>query len=635
MARKGSLPESDYRDEADRVRSVSLPVVLIAILGVGISLVIGWLAFAEHRGELAQTLQRQAEGATSRLREDYLVNQETLYSIGSFFRSSEQITRKEFSTFVGRTFEREGVVTGLGWIPMVAQSRRDEFTKRARDEGLSDFEFKEWNKARKFVSARKRNQYAPIYYAEPMATNHGVLGFDLLMHEPRKIALEKAIDVGQPVATDPVGTVSSGGEESALIVYLPIYSADPSPEKMEDRRKSIRGFISTKINLSRLVAHAVEELDLGVTWELRDGSQADGEAIYRHGLEPTEAERQRAVHHTLHMGNRDWSMAFIPTAEFYAARPNLKMWLSVCICLAFTTVVCAWIHSLASRQVRVENIVNDRTSELVIANSALKKENKERRSAEKQIVEKTSALEEANKELESFSYSISHDLRAPLRAIIGFTGFVLKNNREALPDDAVNQLEQVKKGGERMNELIDGLLEFSRVQRSALKPRNCDFGEMARKILSELQTTMPEKPVDVIWGKLPTAYGDPTLLRQVWQNLISNALKYSGNKDDSLIEIGSRTEAGQAVYYVKDNGAGFDMKQYDRLFGVFQRMHSQTQFEGTGIGLATIHKIVQRHGGRIWAEAVVDEGATFFFTLGTLKADPDDSAMLDVVKPSA
>ena len=439
------------------------------------------------------------------------------------------------------------VVTGLGWIPLVSGEDRDALTKRARTDGLSDFQFQEWNQSRKFITARKRKQYAPIYFAEPIEAYHDVLGFDLLMHEPRKVALEKAMDLGLPVATDPVRTVSNGECETALIIYLPVYSTNQPPSDVDGRRRSIRGFLSSKINLRRLVSHAVEELEPGVVWELREAGEASDAAVYRHGEEPSAGERRLAVERDLQLGNRNWVMSFIPTDEFYSSRPNTKVWLALCVCLAFTTVVCAWIYSMSSRQVRVEGLVNDRTSELVIANAALKQENKERRSAEKLIAQKTSELEEANKELESFSCSISHDLRAPLRAIIGFTGFVLKNNSDVLPEAALNQLDQVKKGGERMNELIDGLLEFFRVQRSAIKPRNCNFGEMARAIMNELLTTMPERRVDVIWGRLPSAFVDPTLLRQVWQNLISNALKYSGKKGNAMIEISSKTEGGDRV----------------------------------------------------------------------------------------
>jgi light-regulated signal transduction histidine kinase (bacteriophytochrome) len=167
------------------------------------------------------------------------------------------------------------------------------------------------------------------------------------------------------------------------------------------------------------------------------------------------------------------------------------------------------------------------------------------------------------------------------------------------------------------------------VQRAVLKRRHCDMVEMARGVMAEALASMPQRRVEVIWGKLPPAFADPTLLRQVWQNLIGNALKYSAKRETAVIEIGARTVAGETEYYVTDNGAGFDMSQADRLFGVFQRFHAQSQFEGTGIGLANVHKIVQRHGGQISAEAEVDRGATFRFTIGSILegVDPHESAV--------
>jgi PAS domain S-box-containing protein len=225
-------------------------------------------------------------------------------------------------------------------------------------------------------------------------------------------------------------------------------------------------------------------------------------------------------------------------------------------------------------------------------------------------------LESANKELEAFSYSVSHDLRAPLRAVNGFAAILLEEFGPHLPAEARRYLERINNGGKRMGELIDDLLAFSRLGRQPLGRRPMSMARMVQDALDELIPQREGRKIDIRIGALPDCLGDPALVRQVWVNLLSNAIKYTRGRAVAEIEIGSTSWTGEDVYFVRDNGTGFDMKYADKLFGVFQRMHRTDEFEGTGVGLAIVHRIVQRHGGRVWAEAEQDRGATFHFTLG-------------------
>jgi len=238
----------------------------------------------------------------------------------------------------------------------------------------------------------------------------------------------------------------------------------------------------------------------------------------------------------------------------------------------------------------------------------------------RQVEDRTTQLEAANKELEAFSYSVSHDLRAPLRHIDGFAQ-LLGQSEAALSEPGKRYLGLITSAASRMNQLIDDLLDFSRNSRAEMQQTQIDLQELVEKILEDLQ---PEtKGRNIIWEKnpLPPVQGDPSLLRQVFSNLILNAVKYSRTRDVAKIEIGcaSKTE-NELIIFVRDNGVGFDMKYADKLFGVFQRLHGPEEFEGTGIGLATVRRIVTRHGGRVWAEAKINEGATFFVSLKPYKA---------------
>jgi len=247
-----------------------------------------------------------------------------------------------------------------------------------------------------------------------------------------------------------------------------------------------------------------------------------------------------------------------------------------------------------------------------LAVRALRMENAE---LQLRVRERTAELEVANRDLESFSYSVSHDLRAPLRAIRGFASILLEDYSEKMPVDAQDLLNQVSKNAHRMARLIDDLLEFSHLGRQPLSKQAVNVAAIVQEVLDELGKRQDGPPIEVRLGELPDCLGDPSLLRQVFINLLSNAFKFTRHKEQALVEVGCRSQNGEKVYFVQDNGAGFDMQYAEKLFGVFQRFHTVDEFEGTGVGLSIVHRIVQRHGGRIWAEAEVNKGATFHFVV--------------------
>jgi len=229
-----------------------------------------------------------------------------------------------------------------------------------------------------------------------------------------------------------------------------------------------------------------------------------------------------------------------------------------------------------------------------------------------QLAERSAALAAANRELESFSYSVSHDLRAPLRAIDGYARMLEEDYASRLDAEARRLIGVVRSNVARMHALIEGLLAFSRLARAQPRLQRLDMERLARDVAAELR---PDERSTFECSALPAAAGEPMLIRQVWANLIGNAFKYSAKKPAPRIEIGGRSEPHESLYWVRDNGAGFDMRHAAKLFGVFQRLHRADQFEGTGIGLALVQRILARHGGRVWAEARPDEGACFYFTL--------------------
>ena len=274
---------------------------------------------------------------------------------------------------------------------------------------------------------------------------------------------------------------------------------------------------------------------------------------------------------------------------------------------------------------RLEELVEERTRELAAANETLQGELIVRQRAEealrdltdtleRRVEARTSELRAANRELEAFTHSVSHDLRGPVRAIDGFTKMVLDEHAEELDPEGARLLNLVRESSKHLGVLVEDLLKLSRLGRQALEPRQLDMEALAEGMVKELEGQDPEG-WEVSLGPLPPAWGDQGLIQQVWVNLLSNAVKFSAASAPGLIEIQGSVEGEESVYWVKDNGVGFDMAHAEKLFNVFERLHSREEFEGTGVGLSIVKRIVERHGGRIWAEGKVGEGATFWFAL--------------------
>jgi PAS domain S-box-containing protein len=247
---------------------------------------------------------------------------------------------------------------------------------------------------------------------------------------------------------------------------------------------------------------------------------------------------------------------------------------------------------------------------------------------EKRVAERTAQLEAANKELESFSYSVSHDMRAPLRHIDGFIEILQGNLASSLDPENREHLKTIADAARQMGKLIDDLLGFSRMSRAKMSNRRVGLAKLVPEAIGQLKRDAGGREIEWVVGNLPEVVADPNLLRQVLLNLIGNAIKYTRTRTKARIEIGSTSSEDEIIFFIRDNGVGFDMRYADKLFGVFQRLHRASEFEGTGVGLANVRRIIHRHGGRTWAEGEVDRGATFYFSLprrGRADAEPENT----------
>ncbi|MEO8157467.1 MAG: PAS domain-containing protein [Betaproteobacteria bacterium] len=308
-------------------------------------------------------------------------------------------------------------------------------------------------------------------------------------------------------------------------------------------------------------------------------------------------------------------------AQFFNAKDREALQNKAAVSVFEEQVTSAGVtRSLRTRKIALRDTQGEAQYLLGIADDITEQKRTEEaiRTLNASLMERANQLEAANKELESFSYSVSHDLRAPLRAIDGFSKIVEEEYGKQLDEEGLRLLRVVRENSQRMGILIDDLLAFSRLGRQPLSREWMDMKLLATSALAEVQAAGFGGNARAVIHDLPRAHADPVLLKQVWINLLSNAVKYSSTKSEPHIEVGfiaPKNADDQATYFVKDNGVGFDMRYYDRLFGVFQRLHRVDEFSGTGVGLAIVHRLIARHGGRVWAEAELDQGATFYFTL--------------------
>ena len=264
---------------------------------------------------------------------------------------------------------------------------------------------------------------------------------------------------------------------------------------------------------------------------------------------------------------------------------------------------------------------DDETGVLWLARNVTRQKNAEEEirtlntELEKRVQERTAELEAAAQQLEEFTYTVSHDLRTPLRGINGFTSILLKEYQDRLPPDGQEYLLRIQRNSLNMGKLIDDLLEFSRLGRQSITQRQVDLARLCREVLQDFEQEIAARSVKVAIQDMPYARADHGLMKSVMTNLLSNAFKFTRQRDEPVIEVGSVRQEGKTVYFVRDNGVGFDMSYTHKIFGVFQRLHEDSDFEGTGVGLAIVHRIISKHGGQVWAESKLDEGATFYFTL--------------------
>ena len=586
---------------------------------------------ASARDQFDETVMA-AQDAIDRQMNSYV---EAMLGSRGLFYASNSVEEGEWDDY-GSGIDLEERYEGmqvLGYARRVESADREDFedqlTETLRDEGLGD--------RSALRPEGERPEYFPLAFVEPLdEVNGSLLGYDAYPDPEYRVAMDRARDTGQAQATGKVYVLTEAPEgsradlalEPGLVVYLPVYSRDASVDTVEGRQSALEGFIVAYLEAEGLLRGTLESFDPSIDFEIYDGEDLgpnsllyDDDGVLRAGesqeplsffaaigtfvssLASATGGDELSDLRQIDLAGREYDLYFeaLPGASGEGGSRLLPLFvllsgLAVSLLLFGVTFMLVRSRLLAEKAGRDLEDVNHE-------------------------------LEATNRELEAFSYSVSHDLRAPLRSIDGFSQILVEDYADEIDEEGRDYLGRVRSASQRMGMLIDDILGLSRVTRGSMERKRLDLGALAEEVAEELREARPERKVEFSARKGLEVWGDPTLLRVALVNLIGNAWKFTAKNPEARVEFGlseGLSHRGRVpVYYVRDNGAGFDQAYAGKLFGAFQRLHGADEFEGTGIGLATVQRVVHRHGGRIWAEGEEGRGATFYFTLRPgLRIDP-------------
>jgi signal transduction histidine kinase len=588
------------RREAPLRRQLSVTGLLMVMLALVVVFFVASRTSEERR--LENEFKSRTEALRNAIETSLRVRLDWTESVANYFGSSSAVTSTAFSRFTDPFLAHHRGIQALGWYPRVNDSQRADFEAAARRNGKRSFEIQELDPDGFMTRATRRQVYFPARQLAPLNINEAFLGFDLGSESVTLDAVNRARDSGKPVISAPVRVPQKTGGQVGILMVAPAYRGSATPASVEQRRRDFMGVAAWLVGVKNVVDEALRGVPRdGIEVRIEDKSAPREVLLYNSGPAPTKSVAAALqLESAQHLGARNWTLRFYPTLQYLLAQRGWLAWAFLIVGLLFTSLLSAFLIGVTGHSAAVQRLVSERTA----------------------------ALEAANHELEAFSYSVAHDLRSPLCVVLGFGRLLSDLCRDQLDPKGRHYLDQILARSMRMTTLIDDLLNLSRVNRAPLCIEQINLSEMAAGIVSDFRMRDPTREVVVEITEGLTACCDKGLIKVALENLLGNAWKFTARQPNARIAF-ILEEKDQNVFCVQDNGAGFDIRRAGKLFAPFQRLHQSREFEGTGIGLATVSRIISRHGGCIWVSAAVNEGARFFFTLAgcaDLPTDPSNSS---------
>jgi signal transduction histidine kinase len=624
-----------------------VPIAFVALIGVLVTLYAFNVVTDWERQRVQQAFSSAATDRILMVEREIEQSLGVVQDIGSFFDASDWVGRREFRKFVGPALKRYSSIAALQWIPRVTTTERVSFEEAAR-RSFARFRITQSNPAGDLVLAGQRPVHFPILYVQPYQLNKEQLGLDLAADTSILEALQQTGNAGQMRISPLIPLEREGRIESGLVARLPVYEkadADGAeaeeeeeeaiPDTLEKRQLQLRGFAAGIFSIGEIVENALQNLSpSGIDMVIYDVTGEDERHhLYRHTsrISPANTSRRNSVRgesrenvefsQVISITDRQWEVLCTSIPGHFQPDP-WSGWATLAGGLPFTTLLTIYLSTLVGRAAKIKRLVTERTTQLVAVNAALNSEISERMNAEtelqrlnetleQRVAIRTAEAERHVEELEQFAYVTSHDLKAPLRGIANLAIWLEEDLQEKLTDATREQLELLRDRVLRMNALIEGLLEFSRIGKAAQSLASLDIGELLAEIIDSLSP--PDDVTIDVAANMPTLFTDRLHLSQVFSNLLSNSIKHR-KTEQCHIAITVQERGEYYEFTVTDDGPGIAPQYHDKVFMIFQTLTVNDYGSNTGIGLALVKKIVQEHGGSITLDSKESCGATFRFS---------------------
>jgi len=627
-----------------------VPIVLVALIGVTVT----WHAFNVvsdwERQRVQQAFRAAATDRVLMVQREIDQSLGVVQDIGSFMDASARVGRREFRKFVGPALKRYVSIAALQWIPRITTIERASFEEEAR-RSLKRFRIVESNQAGDLVRAEQRPVHFPVFYVQPYQLNRESLGLDLASDPMILETLQQSRDAGQMRASARIPLGREDHIEYGFAARLPVYNKTDSdetetegeeedvvPDTLEMRQLQLRGFAAGIFRIGEIVERALQNVSpSGIDMVIYDVSgEVERQYLYQHSSRKRSAdagqrkpvdrgalknsEFTQTITQAISVADREWKVLCSSIPGHFQPDP-WSGWVTLAGGLPFTALLTIYLSTLVGRAAKIKRLVTERTTQLVVVNEALNTEISERLNAEKELQRLNETLEqrvalrtaEAERhvqELEQFAYVTSHDLKAPLRGIANLATWLEEDLSEQLTGATREQLQLLRDRVQRMNALIEGLLEYSRIGKAAHSRGHVDCGELLAEVIDSLSP--PDGFIVDVAENMPTLNTDRLHLSQVFSNLIGNSIKHgTGNKGHVAVTVVDRGEFYE--FTVSDDGPGIAPEYHDKVFMMFQTLAAKDYGSNTGIGLALVKKIVQEHGGSITVESAEGSGTTFRF----------------------
>ncbi|MGE0268674.1 MAG: CHASE domain-containing protein [Candidatus Omnitrophota bacterium] len=594
--------------------------MVLIVVGVFLSLVLFFVTKRMERLQVKQDIYQESRKIFQDVEDALYQNLGVLDTLKVFYLSSMVVTRDEFKTFAGHFLKKFNNIQALQWAPFVDSGQRSAYESEIRQEGFINFQITERDSQDRIISAANRTGYFPVHYVEPFESNKEVLGYDAASSDTR---LQTVINSGrQGPAGDPLSVSRKKGNNTDFVIYVPVFKGEGTTRN----EGHPAGYMVGIFNLDRTFEAIqrdllAKKLTLRITDESAD--EKDNGPVYASVFEKgkVNTDKRYTATETLFFAGRTWTLIIEPTSEYLLSKNNQQPFMLL-FCGFLVTLVIAINFNLKQIEKEHQGLVLVQNEELKYMTSVAEKARKDAVEyadrLEKSLKETQFAkaeLERSNKELEEFAYVASHDLQEPLRMVSGFTQLLEKKYKDQLDDKAREYIHFANDGALRMQTLIEALLQYSRVGKKDTAFEEVDLNGVMAQVLADLDFSIKETHADIKVDPLPVLTVNRAQMVQLFQNLILNALKFREQDKAPVIAVACQKKTEHWQFSVKDNGIGIDPRFSDKIFVIFQRLHSNKKYPGTGIGLSLCKKIVENYKGRIWIESEPGKGSIFHFTI--------------------